>query len=413
MSTSSTAGPALRRVLGPSLITLYGLGTTIGGGIYVLIGSVAERAGLNALVSFVIAAVLIGFTALSYAELASRFPVSAGSAVYVSRGFGRPRLGLGVGCLVIFAAVVSAAVLARGFAAYFHVLFDVPSWLAIVGIVALIGLLAAWGIGQSVLAASAITVLEVGGLLLVLWAGRAAFGELPDHWMEFVPRADLIAWSGILGGAVLAFFAFIGFEDMVNVAEEVKDAEKALPRAILITLVLTTLLYLSVAYVTLSGVPLDVLRTSEAPLTLVAARHSDALARWIAVIGTVSVLNGALIQIIMAARVVYGMARQGWIHARLGQVHVRTQTPIAATTIVTLSVIVLALSFPIGVLAQTTSLIVLVTGTLVNAALLRMKLRREYRGGHIDLPKAIPLLGMLSSAAFGLVVALNAVHTLD
>ena len=404
MTVSDASAPTLRRSLGLPLITLYGLGTTIGGGIYVLIGSVAERAGMNALISFVVAAFLIGFTALSYSELSSRFPVSAGSAVYVSRGFGRTKLGLAVGCLVVFAAIVSASVLSRGFAAYFHVLFDVPSWIAIIGIVVLIGLLAAWGIGQSVVTASVITVIEVGGLLLILWVGRASFEELPARWNEFLPGWNLAAWAGIFSGSVIAFFAFIGFEDMVNVAEEVKDAEKALPRAILITLVLTTILYVAVAYVTLTGVPLNILQESEAPLTLVAARHSETLARWIATIGTVAVLNGALIQIIMAARVLYGMARQGWIHAGLGRVHSRTQTPIAATSLVTLAVIVLALSFPIGVLAQTTSLIVLITGSFVNGALLRMKLRKDVGRGHISLPKAVPLIGLISNASFGVVV---------
>lgn len=409
MNTSaSTTEPGLRRALGLPLITLYGLGTTIGGGIYVLIGSVAERAGMGALVSFVIAPLLIGFTALSYAELSSRFPVSAGSAIYVSRGFGRPKLGLIVGCLLIFAAVVTAAVLARGFAAYFHVLVDVPSWFAVVGVVTLIGLLAAWGIGQSVVAASVITVVEVCGLLLVLWAGRASFGELPDRWSELMPGVDLVAWAGVFSGAVLAFFAFIGFEDMVNVAEEVKDADRSLPLAILITLVLTTLLYLAVAYVSLTGVPLNILQSSEAPLTLVAARHSDGLARTVALIGTVAVLNGALIQIIMAARVLYGMARQGWIHASLGSVDVRTRTPLVATALVTLAVIILALSFAIGTLAQATSLTVLVVGTLVNAALLRIKLgQRHSHSGLIDVPRIVPLLGMISNAAFAIVVLLN------
>lgn len=402
MTTHSA--PVLRRSLGLSLITLYGLGTTIGGGIYVLIGSVAQRAGMNALLSFVVAGVLVGFTAMSYAELASRFPVSAGSAVYVSRGFGRPWLGLLVGCLVIFAAVVTAAVLSRGFAAYFLVLVEVPRSAAIIGTIVLIGLLAAWGIGQSVIAASAITIVEIAGLLVVLWAGRDSFVEFPDRWHELWPGFDLTAWIAVLQGAVLAFFAFIGFEDMVNVAEEVKDAERSLPAAIVITLVVTTLLYLAVAYVTLTGVPLSILSLSEAPLTLVAARHSAELAGAIAVIGTVSVLNGALIQIIMASRVIYGMARQGWIHAWLGRVHARTQTPIVATSLVTLAIIVLALSFPIGILAGTTSLIVLTMGTLVNGALLRMKLAGADRHGRIRVPLLVPVIGMVSNGLFAIIV---------
>jgi basic amino acid/polyamine antiporter, APA family len=159
--------------------------------------------------------------------------------------------------------------------------------------------------------------------------------------------------------------------------------------------------------VTLTGIPLSILQASEAPLTLVAARHSNELVGAVAVIGTVAVLNGALIQIIMASRVIYGMARQGWIHAHLGRVHYRTQTPLVATALVTFAVIVLALSFPIGALAQTTSSIVLATGTLVNAALFRMKLRKEHRRKRIEVPKIVPFLSMVSNASFGIVVVLN------
>lgn len=404
MSAPSPSGHTLRRSLSPAAILLYGLGTTIGGGIYVLIGGVAARAGMNAMISFVIAAFLIGFTALSYAELTSRFPVSAGSAVFVSRGFGRKGLGVVVGCLVVTAAIISASVLARGFAGYFHVLFDVPNWISILSVLAIIGLLAVWGIGESVLAASIITVLEVSGLLIVLWAGQEAFHQFPDRWHEFVPTWDWAAWSGILGGTIIAFFAFIGFEDMVNVAEEVKNAETVLPQAIIATLVLTTLLYLAVAYVTLASVPLGQLAGNEAPLALVAAGHSDRLAELLAFIGTFAVLNGALIQIIMAARVIYGMSRQGWIHARLGLVNGRTQTPVPATVIVTLAIAVLALSFPIGVLAQLTSLMVLTTGTLVNGALLRIKFQKRQTGDGLSMPKIIPFLGMMSNASLALLI---------
>jgi APA family basic amino acid/polyamine antiporter len=395
--------PVLRRTLGFSLLTLYGLGTTIGGGIYVLIGGVAERAGLFAPVSFIIAAFLIGFTALSYAELSSRFPVSAGSAVFVSQGFGRKRMGLVVGVLVVMAAIITAAALARGFAGYFSILFDIPSWISILSILSIIGLLAAWGIGESVIAASVVTVLEVTGLLIVLWAGSDAFLDFPDRWRDLVPSADWAAWTGILGGTVVAFFAFIGFEDMVNVAEEVKDAERVVPRAIVVTLIATTLLYLAVTYVTLAAVPLDVLSRSEAPLALVAAAHSTRLAELLAFIGTFAVLNGALIQIIMASRVLYGMSRQGWIHPHLGRVHGRTQTPLPATAAVTLAIAVLALAFPIAMLAKLTSLMVLITGALVNGALLRMK--RGPRGdGAIHFPRAIPLVGMISNAGLAVLI---------
>jgi amino acid transporter len=218
-----------------------------------------------------------------------------------------------------------------------------------------------------------------------------------------MPPSDWAAWSSILGGTIIAFFAFIGFEDMVNVAEEVKDAERVVPRAIIVTLILTTLLYLSVTYVTIASVPLNILSGSDAPLALVAARHSERLTELLAFIGSFAVLNGALIQIIMASRVLYGMSRQGWIHPGLGQVHGRTQTPLPATAMVTLAIALLALIFPIGMLAKFASLMVLMTGTLVNGALLNMKLRTKMTGG-TRLPKTIPLVGMISNAALAILI---------
>ena len=229
------AGPGLRRTLSLPMITLYGLGTTIGGGIYVLVGTVAGRAGLYAPLSFVLAAILATFLALTFAELSSRYPKSAGEAVYVSEGLGLQSLATLVGILVVIAGIVSAAALADGFSGYFRILFAVPPWLAVIGIAAVLGLLAAWGIGQAVALAAIITVVEIGGLALVVWAGADAITTLPSRAAELLPPFSAVAWGGILSGSFLAFYAFIGFEDMVNVAEEVKDVRRTLPLAIVLT----------------------------------------------------------------------------------------------------------------------------------------------------------------------------------
>ena len=213
--------------------------------------------------------------------------------------------------------------------------------------------------------------------------------------------------GGILSGAVLAFYAFIGFEDMVNVAEEVKDVRRILPAAIILTLVLTTLLYTVVATVAVLALPTEDLAGSDAPLALVYERSggSAALLSGIAVVATV---NGALIQIIMASRVLYGLGRDKAIPALFGTVNARTRTPVIATAVVTLVVVALAAIAPIETLAQVTSLIVLTIFTLANLALFRIKRRDPRPQGIWTVPIWVPLCGFVASAAF-LVLGLHTV----
>jgi len=397
--------PGLRKSLNLPLIILYGLGTTIGGGIYVLIGRVAARAGFFAPVSFLVAGLMVVFTALAFAELSSRFPRSAGEAVYVNEGLRLKILAVLVGLFVVAAGIISSAALAIGFAGYLRTLIDIPAWSAIAGIVVLLALLAAWGIGQSVAVASLVTLAEIGGLIIILWVGRDVFTELPSRIPDLIPPMNGAAWAGIFAGSFLAFYAFIGFEDMVNVAEEVKNARRVLPVAIVLTLAITLTLYLSVALVAVLAVPLHQLAASNAPLAFIYESRTGRSGTIISIIGIFAVLNGALIQIIMASRVLYGMASERWIPSVLGRVDRRTQTPQIATAVVAILVLVLAIGFTIETLAEFTTLIILVNAFLVNASLWRLKVRRGKRGGGLDLPRWVPVAGMLISLLFAVLVA--------
>ena len=234
-----------------------------------LVGKVADTAGLYAPIAFLIAALLAGLTGLSYAELAARHPKSAGEAVYVEDGLRWRPLSILVGFLIILTGIVSAATIANGFVGYLHVFVAVPDWLAITLLVFLLGGLAAWGIDESVMAATFITLVEVGGLLLILAVAGGSLAELPARLPELIPPPDGIVWQGILLGAFLAFYAFIGFEDMVNVAEEVKEPTRNLPLAILIAIGVSTLLYLLVALVAVLALPPAELAQSRAPLALI------------------------------------------------------------------------------------------------------------------------------------------------
>lgn len=367
---------------------------------YVLVGKVAADAGMFAPISFLLAGALALLTALSYAELSARFPKSAGAALYVHEGLGSQRLAVVTGLLVVLTGVVSAAALARGFAGYVQVFVTVPEFIPIALLVIALGALAAWGILESVGAAVVITLIEVAGLLFILFVAGDHLGELPARWPEMIPPADTTAWQGILSGVAVAFYAFIGFEDMVNVAEETRDPARTLPRAILLALTIAGVFYLLVALVAVLTLPVADLAATKAPLAEIYTRATGKDPWLIGIVSLLSVTNGALIQIIMGARLLYGMSRQRWIPACFGHVHARTRTPLLATVFVTAVVLMLALWFPIVALAKTTSMILLCVFVLANLALIRVKLRAPVAAGVRTLPLWLPVAALVTSAAF-------------
>jgi amino acid transporter len=400
MTESNQPAVKLRRALSLPMMTLYGVGTTVGAGIYVLVGKVAGAAGLFAPVSFVLAALLATFSALSFAELSSRFPRSAGEALYVSEGLGARRLGTIVGLLVVLSGIVSSATISIGAAGYLNTLVAVPNAAAIVAIIFLLAAIAIWGIREAVTVAALLTLIEVAGLVLVVWVGRDAFASVPAAFSARPPIFDLAVLGGVASGVILAFFAFIGFEDMVNVAEEVRDVRRTMPRAIILTLVITTLIYLVVSIVATFSLPLAQISASEAPLALIYTSVTGKPAVVISLIGLVAVVNGALIQIIMGSRVLYGLAQQGQISSVFGSVNRHTRTPIVATVAVSGLVLFFALALPLENLARLTSLVVLLVFAIVNLALVVLKIRRPASADAITVPLWVPVVGFIVSAFF-------------
>ncbi len=397
--------PSLKRALNLPLLTLYGLGVTVGAGIYVLIGATAAKAGIFAPVSFLIAAFVVGFTALSYAELSTRYPVSAGEAAYVEAGFSRKRLSLIIGLLVMLSGIVSSAAVSIGAVEYVSHFLPLSRSVLMVGIVAIIALLAIWGIFESVFLAGLVTLIEISGLLLVIYVGLASADDMSLTPQMFSPPFNATIWTGILTGSLLAFFAFIGFEDMANVAEEVDKPHTTLPRAILMTLFVSTVLYLSVVTVVLLNVPLDQLAGSAAPLTFLFVGKYQILAAPFGIIAILATFNGALIQVIMASRVLYGLSSRGHLPAELSRVNATTRTPVLATVIVAGMALVLALWLPIEELAASTSLIVLIVFFAVNLSLIRIK-RRPAGSAEaakiFTVPLWVPIIGALFSVALAL-----------
>ena len=387
----------LRRALNTPLLTLYGLGVTVGAGIYALVGTTAAEAGTYAPVSFIIAAIVVAFTAFSYAELSTRYPVSAGEAAYVEAGFRSGSLATLVGLAVALSGMVSAAAVTIGAASYLQGLIAAPHWLLTVAVVVLMGIIALWGITQSVTVAAIITLIEIGGLIFVAVWGFGMVEPLGADLVDMLPPLVGSHWTGIGSASLLAFFAFVGFEDMANVAEEVKDPASTMPKAIILTLVIATLLYLATTAAVLVAVPLDKLASSTAPLTVVFESAPAGIRQGFSIIAIVATINGVLIQMIMASRVLYGLADRGHLFPALAVVGPRTQTPIFATLLVMSAIILLTLALPIDELAKRTSQIVLLIFVLVNAALIRLKWRGDDAPDHFRVPIIVPFLGVLTS----------------
>ncbi len=391
----------LQRSLGLGLSVLYGLGVTIGAGIYVLIAPAVARAGTLAPLAFVLAALVMAPSAASFAEFASRMPTSAGEAAYVRAGLKSTLLARLVGLLVIATAIISAATVSRGSAGYIQVLVGSPFPLIVAVVVLSLGALTARGIWQSVSFAGVMTLIEISGLLLIVGHGAAytpgLVERLPEAWSGLDSAA---AWIGIAGAILLAFFAFTGFEGLANIAEEVKQPARTLPIAIFLTLTVVTLLYVLVVWVSLVAVPREELAQTAAPLSLVYERVTGASPAVITAIAIAATINGIVVFMIMASRVIYGMAAQGLLPARLARVNAHTRTPLTATAIVVAAVLVLALAFPIEGLAEASSRITLIIFAFVNAALLKLKIDRV--AGPADAfmaPAWVPALGLATSSA--------------
>ena len=282
-----------------------------------------------------------------------------------------------------------------GFAGYLGELVAIPKVPAVVGVLLALGALAAWGVRESITAAGLLTLLEIGGLALVIAFGGGALAELPERAAEIFVF-DAGAWRAVGSAAVLAFYAFLGFEDMVNVAEETRDVRRTLPIAILVTIAVTAILYVLVGCVAVLTVPPAELAASNAPLALVFER-SGGSAALLGVIAIFALLNGALIQIIKASRVLFSLAGQFGVPAAFGRINRRTRTPLFATAFSTAFAASLASSLPLDTLAEATSLVTLTTFALANLALLRVKRRDPRPAGVRVFPAWIPLVGFLST----------------
>lgn len=343
------------------------------------------------------------FTAAAYAELVTKYPKAAGAALYVNKAWRNPFLTFMVAFAVMCSGLTSAATLSRAFGGdYLSEFVELPTAVVALGFVAVIGLINLRGIAESVRVNVVLTSIELTGLLLVIAVGTAALadgaaGVDTGRVLEFEEGTPVAL--AIFGGAGLAFFALIGFEDSVNMAEEVRNPSHAFPRALFGGLLIAGTLYVLVTGVASAVVPTERLAASDgALLEVVRVGPWQLPPRLFSAIALFALANGALINMIMASRIVYGMAAERIIPARLGAVSPRRRTPWVAILVTTGVVMVLAVSGDLGGLADTTVLLLLVVFSVVNVAALVLR-RDRVDHEHFRAPTVLPVVGAVVSVA--------------
>ncbi|MEL1250644.1 APC family permease [Aurantiacibacter gilvus] len=385
---------ALKRSMGLAGLTFFGTGTILGAGIFVVIGEVVGSAGVLAPLAYLAAGLVALTTALSFAELGARIPDAGGPVAYAEEAFGNALVEEGTGWLLIVANIVSAATIVTGFVAYLSSFVTVPIAPATSALVVLMVAVALIGIKHSAWFMTATTLVGIATLLFILFVLREDLFAAPARIVTGEGLgAD--AATGILAGAFLALYSFIGFGDMAETAEEVKDVRRNLPRAVMISLAIVFAFYLAVSMALVGGTSLDEVTAAEAPLVAaVAAKGWPGMP--VAIASLFVIVNGALAQIVAASRLMMDMARDGKesMPARLQAVSKDRGTPWIATLVCGAIVLVLALFIPLRSLASGTSLAILVVFAVTNAALWRLK-QRSQPDQVPDVWRVVPALGFV------------------
>lgn len=388
--------PSLKRDITLPLLVFYGLGNILGAGIYVLVGKVASISGIFAPISFILACVIVLFTGLTYCELSSRFPFSAGEALYAKEAFNSKTLSISIGAMIALSGLLSSATIVNGFYGYISNFINLPSFVISILLVSILCITAIVGISKSVKVAALFTIIETIGLLIIIYVGfdNIKFSQVNYH--DFLPNFEISVWYTISVASFLAFYAFIGFEDMVNVAEEIKDPTVTLPKAIILSLIISTILYVLVVFISILAISPEILAKSEAPLADVYQSLTNKEPVILTVIGSFAVVNGALIQIIMVSRLFYGMANNDWLPKIFAKIDERTSTPVFSTIVVSILVLIFALWLPIVTLASLTSFFIFVIFTLMNISLIKIKLtEKEKKENIINYSIFIPIIGTI------------------
>lgn len=386
-----------RGITGPLLFAFI-LGDVLGAGIYALMGVLAAKVGGMLWAPLLVALLLALLTAGSYAELVTKYPRAGGAAVFAERAFRSPLVSFLVGFCMLAAGVVSAAGLAIAFAGdYFTTFVDLPEPLVAIVFLAVVGALNARGIRESMGANLVMTLIELSGLLIVIVVVAmlvAGGGGEPGRVFELPTDAALP--TAVLGGAIIAYYSFVGFETSANVVEEVRDPRKSYPRALFASLLTAGAVYVLVGLASAIALPPEDLVDSSGPLLDVVAAAGVGVPAWaFSLIALIAVANGALLTMIMASRLAYGMSEQGLLPAVLGRVLPKRRTPWVAIVVTTVVAMVLTLIGDLSLLAETVVLLLLFVFLSANVSVLVLR-RDRVEHDHFRVWTAIPVLGIAS-----------------
>jgi basic amino acid/polyamine antiporter, APA family len=410
-TTGTTAGapapaeePGLKRVLGPKLLILFVIGDILGTGIYATTGKVAGKVGGALWLPFVIGFVVAILTAASYVELVGKYPKAAGAALYTQKAFKLPFLTFIVAFMVMCSGLSSASAAARAFSGdYLGELTNdaLPPTLIAIAFIVLLAALNLRGVSESVKTNVVLTLVELTGLVIILtigaWAVLSGDGE-PSRLTEFEASGTGYALiTSVLGATALGFFAFVGFEDSVNMAEETKDPVRTFPRAIFVGVAVTGTIYVLVALVSSLLVDHETLEGSSGPLLeVVKAGGVDFPHKLFALIALFAVTNSALINIMMASRLCYGMANERILPRGMARVLPRRRTPVVGIVFVTVLAIGLVSTGEIEGLGDTTAFLLRCVFATVNIAVL-VRRRDRVDHAHFRAPTVLPVLGALTA----------------
>jgi basic amino acid/polyamine antiporter, APA family len=421
-SDQNRSQPELKRVMGPKLLLLFIVGDILGTGVYALTGQVAGEVGGAAWAPFLVAFLVATITAVSYLELVTRYPQAAGAALYTHKAFGVHFLTFLVAFTVMCSGITSASTAANAFAGFVNDGFDLgfrvgglAITLVALGFMLLVAAVNFRGVGESVKINVVLTSVELSGLLLVIFVGLfAVFGGKADFTevVVFESSSGKSAFFAVTAATSLAFFAMVGFEDSVNMAEECKDPGRDFPKMMLTGLGITGLIYILVSITAVALVPVGDLTDLDkgSALTQVVAAGAPGLPfdTIFPFIGMFAVANSALINMLMASRLLYGLANQDVLPRSLGRVHPVRRTPWVAilfTTLIAVGLIVYVVrasasatgATNIALLGGTTSLLLLCVFTVVNVSLLVLR-RRPVQHDHFRAPALLPVVGALTCA---------------
>lgn len=390
--------PKLKRALDLFHVTAYGVGLILGAGIYAIIGKGAGIAGNALWLSFAIGALIAALTGLSYAELGSMYVKDAAEYTYVNKATGKKYLAFLISWLMVAIGIICSAVVALGFGGYLQSLTGFPIILGAIGVIIACSCLNLIGIKESANANIIFTLVEAAGLILVILLGAGHLGSVDYFEM---PNG----FSGVFTAAILVFFAFIGFDDIVNLSEETKRPKKIVPKAIILSIIISTILYILVSMVAVSTVPWDVLAQSNAPLASVAEASLPGTSLLLSIIALFATANTVLIIMIVESRVIWGMAVEEALPKHLSKIHPKTKTPWVSIIITSLISILFVLWGDIGKVAEVSDFGMFIIFIAVNASLILIRYKYPKLKRPFKVPFNIGWFPILP--AIGLIITLS------